>query len=167
MGDLSPAGTVSSSSLKTDESASSSEEVLSTPNASYCSSSNGISWISSAPPKNAEKIPYVIQIAHSYTIKKLKVQLAQLVSTADVEKQKQLRAQQQQQALRLPPVHPYHQAAQQRHPHHYSMIAPHPHSGYPPAYPQPRHAGQYMAPPQAQQGHYPSRHPMHRYPQHK
>mmetsp|Transcript_35563 Transcript_35563/g.57043 ORF Transcript_35563/g.57043 Transcript_35563/m.57043 type:complete len:313 (-) Transcript_35563:1190-2128(-) len=48
-----------------------------------------VSWISSTSPKGSRRIPYAIQIAHSYTINKLEVQLTTLVDVATIHKQQQ------------------------------------------------------------------------------
>jgi len=50
---------------------------------------SAVSWISSEAPKGSKRIPYVVQVAHSYTIRKLKMQLTTLVPVDRVELQRQ------------------------------------------------------------------------------
>jgi len=47
----------------------------------------GVAWISSESPKGSKRIPYAIQVAHSYTISKLKMQLTTLVHVDTLHKQ--------------------------------------------------------------------------------
>merc|ERR1712228_1011171 len=107
----------SASKSSPSSSSSSSTDTLSNPNTSYSSSSNAVSWISSSSPKGTKRIPYAIYTAHSYTINKLKVSLTQLVDTATVEKQNQLKAQMA--AMQYAPPH-----YAQRGPPHYSHPYP-------------------------------------------
>jgi len=54
--------------------------------------SSGVTWICSESPKGSKRIPYALQVAHSYTINRLQVQLTTLVDTATVKKQQAARA---------------------------------------------------------------------------
>jgi len=55
---------------------------------------SGVAWISSESPKGSKRIPYAIQVAHSYTISKLKMQLTTLVrvDTDDLKKRQKAEA---------------------------------------------------------------------------
>jgi len=131
-----------------------------------------ISWISSSSPKGLRRIPYALQVAHSYTINKLEVQLTTLVDTRTIQKQKEARAkklalaqqeaylkQQQQHAEYMAARHHQHGGHRQYpYPHPHAPHGPHPPHARHPAYPHPAHAHGRHPHPQPHPA-YPQRHP--------
>merc|ERR1719397_1003793 len=87
--------------------------------------SSGVTWICSESPKGSKRIPYALQVAHSYTINRLQVQLTTLVDTATVKKQQAARAKR----------HAARKAAQyqQMQYQQYNQYSPHQHHGQYPA----------------------------------
>jgi len=107
-----------------------------------------VTWISS-DSGSARRIPFALQVAHSYTIKKLEMQHYQLVDTATVKKQEAARQQAKLAQLKMqhyqyynahPVPAPY---AGQQYAAQYHHGGGQPHGHYPP-----QHA------PQGPQGHY-------------
>lgn len=113
--------------------------------------SSGVTWICSESPKGSKRIPYALQVAHSYTINRLQVQLTTLVDTATVKKQQAARAKR----------HAARKAAQyqQMQYQQYNQYAAHQGYVYPPApgAAPPQYAHNYPPSPHQHHGQYPAR----------
>lgn len=103
-----------------------------------------VTWISSESG-SARRIPFALQVAHSYTIKKLEMQHYQLVNTETVKKQEAARQQAKLAQLKMQHQYPYHPAP-------VAYAAPH---QYPAPYQPPHGATSLQYHPQnAAPGHY-------------
>jgi len=116
------------------------EDIVSSP--SRKRKNSRVTWISSESG-SARRIPFALQVAHSYTIKKLEMQHYQLVDTATVKKQEAARQQAKLAALQFQHIghtagYPYYNGGGARGP-------PAPYAGQ--QYPAPYHHGPH--------GHYP------------
>jgi len=134
----------------------------------------GVAWISSESPKGSKRIPYAIQVAHSYTISKLKMQLTTLVHVDTLHKQAKeeaeakARAKAKRHAARLAKAQAHAQAAQaqQQYPQYqqYAAYNTPPRSAVPVAAAYRGHPGHPLPHPHAQRMVYRGHPPQHVHP---
>merc|ERR1712228_756439 len=156
--DSTPSADTLSSAASSPDTANQKEGIPSSPSRNRKRKNSRVTWISSESG-SARRIPFALQVAHSYTIKKLEMQHYQLVDTATVKKQEAARQQAKLAQLKLQQQYQFYNGhsgghaaspyAGQQYPVQYHHGGTHgvPHGGhYPPPHGAPHAGGHYRYP---------------------